>query len=121
MIYYHIIQITILRKYIRNQSKGKYIVIYCTTRSNIFCKHCRCHIPAVRLLLQARADVNISDWSGHSALYWASHCDYIHSSVSKTSKNDCLAMVQVLLNYGANVDQTGCNTCCRFQYSDTSI
>lgn len=71
----------------------------------------RCNLHAVQLLIECDADTNVVDCRGHTSLYYACKKKMVYSRDRK-KENDLLPMVQLLLNYGAQVDFRGCSTCC---------
>ena len=70
----------------------------------------------LKLFVESRVDVNVTDNKDYSTLYYSmitskfpiTHPGYY---ITKTD-NKCLDTVQVLLYYGAKVNLMGCSTCC---------
>ena len=72
----------------------------------------RGNVTAVRVLIESRANVDILDFLGHSPLFWASGRKQ-PDPYSQKCTSDCLPIVETLLDYGAQVNFTGCSTCCQ--------
>lgn len=72
----------------------------------------RGNVTVVRVLIESRANINIIPYLGHTPLFLTSSRKQPDSDSQKRIQ-DRFPVIETLLNYGVQVNFTGCSTCCQ--------